>query len=258
MVVRLARVRTPPDTNTDARACANRSPPPRQGTPWPLRSFPVEMRKPRGLPFPWPKVIWPVLFAFVLAWGLGRWGPQEKAPLEGASGGLMDPHPPPSASHPERSRLEEIGEGEGVSPESGGLGTAEAVPPTEEEIAFGPPTPRPEDLPGAGDLETHRVRDGESLSLIAALYEVSIAALMETNTLKDDRIQVGQILLIPPWAPPPADAPLPDGWFKVRPGDSFWKIAEERGVGVQEIIDLNPDLDPAKIRPGDLIRVPLP
>ncbi|MCY1301001.1 N-acetylmuramoyl-L-alanine amidase CwlD [compost metagenome] len=48
----------------------------------------------------------------------------------------------------------------------------------------------------AGPRE-HVVTSGESLALIAQRYEVSLATLRTTNSLKNDTIKVGQVLQIP-------------------------------------------------------------
>lgn len=43
----------------------------------------------------------------------------------------------------------------------------------------------------------HKVKSGESLSLIAARYKVSLADLREENDLRGDKVLVGQVLTIP-------------------------------------------------------------
>jgi N-acetylmuramoyl-L-alanine amidase len=43
----------------------------------------------------------------------------------------------------------------------------------------------------------HVVRAGESLSMIAARYDVSMATLRSTNNLKTDSVRIGQVLNIP-------------------------------------------------------------
>ena len=46
---------------------------------------------------------------------------------------------------------------------------------------------------------THVVARGQTLSVIAALYGTTVEAIVELNQLENpDRIQVGQVLLIPP------------------------------------------------------------
>lgn len=44
---------------------------------------------------------------------------------------------------------------------------------------------------------THKVRSGESLSLLAQRYNVKISSIREANNLRTDVVQVGQVLTIP-------------------------------------------------------------
>ena len=44
---------------------------------------------------------------------------------------------------------------------------------------------------------THKVRSGESLSLLAQRYNVKISSIREANNLRSDVVQVGQVLTIP-------------------------------------------------------------
>ena len=46
--------------------------------------------------------------------------------------------------------------------------------------------------------------------------------------------------------------------YTVRPGDTFYIIALEIGVQVDEIIRLNPGIDPENLQVGSVICVPLP
>ncbi|HEY6102338.1 MAG TPA: NlpC/P60 family protein [bacterium] len=55
---------------------------------------------------------------------------------------------------------------------------------------------------------THLVRPGETLYRIALRYSITVAALMESNDLRSDRIRAGQILRLPSPAPP-RDTPPP-------------------------------------------------
>ena len=60
-----------------------------------------------------------------------------------------------------------------------------------------PPPPRRASDPTAGELE-HVVQAGETLSLIAALYGVSVADIAAANNIADvSVINVGQVLIIP-------------------------------------------------------------
>ena len=47
------------------------------------------------------------------------------------------------------------------------------------------------------DLDDQATRAGESLSMISARYDVSMATLRSTNNLKTDSVRIGQVLNIP-------------------------------------------------------------
>lgn len=47
------------------------------------------------------------------------------------------------------------------------------------------------------EKRTHRVRSGESLSLLAQRYNVQISTLKKANNLNTDMVRIGQILMIP-------------------------------------------------------------
>jgi LysM repeat protein len=50
---------------------------------------------------------------------------------------------------------------------------------------------------GAQTGYEHKVQAGQTLSEIAAAYQVSVATIKQANNLKDDVIRVGQVLFIP-------------------------------------------------------------
>lgn len=47
------------------------------------------------------------------------------------------------------------------------------------------------------EMQTHRVRSGESLSLLAQRYKVKVSDLKEANNLNNDTVLIGQVLTIP-------------------------------------------------------------
>ena len=51
--------------------------------------------------------------------------------------------------------------------------------------------------PAAERFVRHKVARGESLTRLAAHYQVSMNALREVNGLRDDNVKIGQILKIP-------------------------------------------------------------
>lgn len=129
--------------------------------------------------------------------------------------------------------------------------TATLVPsptPTDTPV----PTPTPTPLPP----QAHDVQEGETVSDIAALYDVTVDEILALNPEVDpELIQPGQVLLVP--APnPQADAvaaaeagdaaSTSDGFVVhvVSPGETLSTIAEDYGVSVSVVRtanDLSPD-----------------
>ena len=50
---------------------------------------------------------------------------------------------------------------------------------------------------------------------------------------------------------------IPTRPVAIAPGDSLWRIARRNGVSLDALVRANPGLDPARLRPGSAIRVPL-
>jgi N-acetylmuramoyl-L-alanine amidase len=44
---------------------------------------------------------------------------------------------------------------------------------------------------------THRVKSGESLSLLAQRYNVKVSRIKQANNLNNDVVRIGQVLTIP-------------------------------------------------------------
>ena len=44
----------------------------------------------------------------------------------------------------------------------------------------------------------------------------------------------------------------------IVPGDSLWRIACRNGVSLDSLVFANPGLDPSRVQPGKVIRVPMP
>jgi membrane-bound lytic murein transglycosylase D len=92
----------------------------------------------------------------------------------------------------------------------------------------------------------HRVRPGETLSLIAKRYRTSISSIMRTNNLRrSNYIVAGRLLKIPQrgyqyLAP---NIPMPkygrSAVHVVKKGDSLWTIAKQYGTTTKNIQQLN-------------------
>lgn len=54
----------------------------------------------------------------------------------------------------------------------------------------------------------------------------------------------------------PAANAGPGGTYTIQSGDTFAKIASKTGVGLQALLDANPDADPRRLRIGQVIQLP--
>lgn len=90
------------------------------------------------------------------------------------------------------------------------------------------------------DLE-HKVRRGDSLSLIAVRYSTTVSELMAVNNLKSrHRIRAGQVLNLPYKGSATQAAIIPGTkTYKVRSGDTLSQIAKRSGVPEAELLANN-------------------
>lgn len=94
--------------------------------------------------------------------------------------------------------------------------------------------------------QQHKVKRGESLSVIASRYKVGVKTIKIANKLRNNTIRIGQNLMIPMSGNPqlntfhqkkqPAGKPV---IYRVQKGDSFWSIAKLYGVSIRQITRWN-------------------
>jgi membrane-bound lytic murein transglycosylase D len=102
----------------------------------------------------------------------------------------------------------------------------------------------------------YRIERGDSLIRIAKKFDTEVGLLREVNNVRGSMIRAGDTLMIPKgsaWssslAMARAEQARPRG-YRVRQGDSLYRIAGKFNVSINEIISWN-SLDPAKyLQPG--------
>lgn len=154
----------------------------------------------------------------------------------------------------------------------------------EDEVADEELLPSP---PETAPALSHRVQKGESLWVISRKYDVSVDELASYNDMaKDDILQAGAVLDVPPGGTPPAggretvppgrearsrdtervapsagassvtpvaEKDIPeDGKYIVSSGDSLWKISRRFGVSIDHLREWN-DLESDVLQVGRVL-----
>lgn len=97
----------------------------------------------------------------------------------------------------------------------------------------------------------HRVRRGDTVYLLAKEYNTTTGNILALNPQITDvrNIKIGSIITIP--IPPEGS-----GIYVVRPGDTVYKIAQTKGVTVEDIMTYNYIDSDYTIYPGQQLVIP--
>jgi membrane-bound lytic murein transglycosylase D len=109
----------------------------------------------------------------------------------------------------------------------------------------------------ASERVVHKVRSGESLSVIAKRYKVSVRELQKWNNISNPhKLRIGQSLTLF-HSPAPIAAPARSGTIKytVRSGDSLWSISKRYKVKVKDLQRWNELSNKSILQPGQSIKV---
>jgi murein DD-endopeptidase MepM/ murein hydrolase activator NlpD len=175
-----------------------------------------------------------------------------------------------------------------AAPDAGARAAQARPEPKAEPIKRPPAAPIAAKAAPATGGKTIDVAQGDTLYKIARQHNVSVAALMSANGLTNPNLKPGQKLTIPDGAvvqtnrvptraeaaqqrataaaPAPAAAPAhatahpapvagPDS-YTVQAGDSLYAIAKKLHVKSEDLAKANGITDPAKIRQGQVLKVP--
>ncbi|MBO8127449.1 MAG: peptidoglycan DD-metalloendopeptidase family protein [Firmicutes bacterium] len=127
-------------------------------------------------------------------------------------------------------------------------------------------------LRAQGQNQVHKVRRGDSLSVLALRYGSTVADIMAANDLTDETIYIGQKLIIPATsygekleeseaARKPAAEVESKGTpvmmtYQVQSGESTYVIAKRFNTTVEAIAEANGLKDPSYLRVGQKLLVP--
>ena len=126
------------------------------------------------------------------------------------------------------------------------FGTGKQVVSVREQIAmWKEPPPK---------VTTYRVRRGDSLSVIAKRFRMSVKKLKDLNNLSGHLIRVGQRLRVSRVNVPDSSSPEDVQWYRVRKGDSLWSIAKRFSVSIGDLKILN-NLRSSFIKVGHLLKI---
>ncbi|MDQ0229997.1 LysM peptidoglycan-binding domain-containing protein [Metabacillus malikii] len=129
-------------------------------------------------------------------------------------------------------------------------------------VAHAPTTePIKEETEPNVSVATYTVVAGDSLSVIAKRYSVSVDQLRAVNQLTSDILKIGQVLTIPE-AHSPTTEPIREeetetnvSTYTVVAGDSLWSIAQNNGTTVDQIRTVN-NLTSTSLQIGQKLIIP--
>lgn len=112
------------------------------------------------------------------------------------------------------------------------------------------------------NVDEYVVQKGDTLYGIATEFNTTVDAIKELNNLTNNTLYIGQRLLIPSGgnaSPNPTPPPTPDDEdydiYVVKKGDSLWLIANNYGISVDELVNIN-NLDNLTLQIGQELKVP--
>ncbi len=98
---------------------------------------------------------------------------------------------------------------------------------------------------------TYTVKSGDSLWKIANEYGITVNELKSLNDLTSDILSIGQVLKIPS----SSSSNSSGSTYTVKAGDSLWNIANQYGITVDELKNLN-NLTSNTLSIGQILKVP--
>jgi LysM repeat protein len=106
----------------------------------------------------------------------------------------------------------------------------------------------------------HTIERGQTVSSIAAMYEVSVEEILKLNSMTDDVIKVGATLKIPQKKKPAKQAVTTADteyiFHAIEAKETLFGVSKKYNVTGQQIVDANPGLSQETFSIGKTIRIP--
>jgi LysM repeat protein len=102
---------------------------------------------------------------------------------------------------------------------------------------------------------TYTVKSGDSLSLIAKIFNTTVIELKTLNNLTSDVIKIGQFLKVPAGTQTATEpTPAPAKTYTVQSGDTLWRVATSNGLTVTQLKSYN-NLTSDFLRVGQVLQL---
>ncbi len=101
----------------------------------------------------------------------------------------------------------------------------------------------------------HTVVSGDSLSSLATRYETTVEQIQEWNELEGEQIRRGQELIVGYVSPRARRRPPSGPTHRVEAGETLSHIAVAHDMNVEQILEMNPGLDPTRLSVGQEVQV---
>src|SRR5699024_10049423 len=102
----------------------------------------------------------------------------------------------------------------------------------------------------------YTVRSGDTFYSLASRFGTTVEAIQRANPgVNPNNLQIGQVICIPGGSPP-SSCPPGTIVYTVRSGDTFYSLASRFGTTVEELMRVNPGVNPNNLQIGQIICIP--